>query len=382
MTRGVDPYRTLGVTREATLDEVKRAYRRLAKEHHPDSGGEAALPRFLAIQAAYEELVGGTGRRGPERASPRPSAADPTRADATRRAYGSRARRHGASTGRRGGQADEATAGATAGEPDATRGGGSRRRGGGERPSNRATLGSTTYDGADEEPFEPDWSGGSWYGTSSGTYWTLNPKEYADPRKHGPEYQARARRGRPGDGDSGAAGTDVPPTPPDLAPPEPVRAGAEPAPRSAAPAPTGAAHVAALIESRPAGTAARIALALGGGIPPIVALAWLVGEVTGCGRAAATCEDGMVPLIIAAGVGLLLCLFVLPRLAAIAASGTLMLLVVAVPATVFLSATGGSRQPEASAAVLGIVLAFAWGGGAVFGAVRARRPSMRPGPVS
>ena len=43
-------------------------------------------------------------------------------------------------------------------------------------------------------PFEPDWRGASWYGTTSGTYWTLNPKEYADPRKHGPEYQARARR--------------------------------------------------------------------------------------------------------------------------------------------------------------------------------------------
>jgi hypothetical protein len=41
---------------------------------------------------------------------------------------------------------------------------------------------------------DPDWGGASWYGTSSGTYWTLNPKEYADPRKHGPEYQARARR--------------------------------------------------------------------------------------------------------------------------------------------------------------------------------------------
>ena len=46
----------------------------------------------------------------------------------------------------------------------------------------------------DATPFEPDWGGASWYGTTSGTYWTLNPKEYADPRKHGPEYQARARR--------------------------------------------------------------------------------------------------------------------------------------------------------------------------------------------
>jgi hypothetical protein len=59
-------------------------------------------------------------------------------------------------------------------------------------------MGSTSYDGADDEPFEPDWSGGSWYGAGSGMYWRVNPKEYADPRKHGPEYQARGRR-RPTD---------------------------------------------------------------------------------------------------------------------------------------------------------------------------------------
>ena len=62
------------------------------------------------------------------------------------------------------------------------------------RRRGKATLGSTSYDDADAGPVEPDWSGASWYGTTSGTYWTLNPKEYADPRKHGPEYQARARR--------------------------------------------------------------------------------------------------------------------------------------------------------------------------------------------
>ena len=44
-----DPYRTLGLKRGATLDDVKRAYRRLAKINHPDAAGEAALPRFLAI---------------------------------------------------------------------------------------------------------------------------------------------------------------------------------------------------------------------------------------------------------------------------------------------------------------------------------------------
>jgi len=38
------------------------------------------------------------------------------------------------------------------------------------------------------------WDGAAWVGADSGTYWTVNPREYADPRKHGPEYRARGRR--------------------------------------------------------------------------------------------------------------------------------------------------------------------------------------------
>ncbi len=57
-----DPFRTLGVAPEASLNEIKSAYRRLAKQYHPDTAGERALPRFLAIQAAYERLVDGEGR--------------------------------------------------------------------------------------------------------------------------------------------------------------------------------------------------------------------------------------------------------------------------------------------------------------------------------
>src|SRR5512141_2125242 len=92
-----DPYRTLGLPRGASVAEVKRAYRRLAKANHPDAAGSGALARFLAIQAAYEQLVEGAGGPGQ---TPRPtsgqarraSEADPDRSEATRRAYGGRAR--------------------------------------------------------------------------------------------------------------------------------------------------------------------------------------------------------------------------------------------------------------------------------------------------
>jgi hypothetical protein len=44
-----NPYQTLGVDRNASPDEIKRAYRRLASQHHPDKGGDKA--RFQEIQA-------------------------------------------------------------------------------------------------------------------------------------------------------------------------------------------------------------------------------------------------------------------------------------------------------------------------------------------
>src|SRR5512135_1773377 len=62
MTPRQDPYRVLGLVPGATAGEIRSAYRRLAKLNHPDTAGERALPRFLAIKAAYEELVDGDGR--------------------------------------------------------------------------------------------------------------------------------------------------------------------------------------------------------------------------------------------------------------------------------------------------------------------------------
>ncbi len=49
-----NPYQTLGVNRDATADEIKRAYRKLASQHHPDKGGDKT--RFQDIQAAYDTL--------------------------------------------------------------------------------------------------------------------------------------------------------------------------------------------------------------------------------------------------------------------------------------------------------------------------------------
>lgn len=47
-------YDTLGVPNGASDEEIKRAYRKLAGQHHPDKGGDTA--KFQEIQSAYETL--------------------------------------------------------------------------------------------------------------------------------------------------------------------------------------------------------------------------------------------------------------------------------------------------------------------------------------
>ena len=49
-----DYYAALGVAKNASQDDIKRAFRKLASQHHPDKGGDTA--RFQEIQAAYDTL--------------------------------------------------------------------------------------------------------------------------------------------------------------------------------------------------------------------------------------------------------------------------------------------------------------------------------------
>ena len=50
----MDHYSVLGVSKTATSDEIKKAYRKLASQHHPDKGGDKA--KFQEVQTAYDVL--------------------------------------------------------------------------------------------------------------------------------------------------------------------------------------------------------------------------------------------------------------------------------------------------------------------------------------
>lgn len=453
MALDADPYRTLGLARGASREEVKRAYRALAKVHHPDAAGEKALTRFLAIQAAYEQLIDGPiAPRGRGSAAARkPWEADDDRSDATRRAYGARPRGPRPSPGAGPAGAGPAR-GSTGDARRGTRGTSGTRGTGGTRgtadPPNKATLGSTSYDGVDPGRFEPDWDDASWYGTSSGTYWTLNPKEYADPRKHGPEYQARARRSAQARAEavaassaataaSAAADTPIgaahdraaaaptgtagdPATLPGVpieaqspthtttswwdstagsagVPPQPDPTARSATPRRATPRPPtfgeaqpvpdlGAAATElgrALIDERTGGTRARIVRAVIGWLPIALGLGWLVGELTGCSRFAATCDGTSQPFLLALQVATLLVLLVVPVLASVASMAALTALIVALMASLVITATGSAADGDSRQATLGVLVVIAWAAGLAFAIVRRVRALVsRAGPVS
>ena len=427
-----DPYRVLGLEPGASMADVKRAYRRLAKAFHPDSAGEAALPRFLAIHEAYERLVTGRSRAGAgPRATPSAATAAPWRADPDRaRAARERARTGRTSSGTRaqaGGATGNRSRSGTTGTSTGATGAGTRepRR----KATRKATLGSTSYDEA-REATDATWSGASWYGPTSGEYWIVNPREYADPRKHGPGYQQRARRGAapdPGTGTSGAAEPGAPAfdQPVDEVVEEPIAQASASAQSGAEDARTAARNAQRWSASaRPGWTAApedlasadartwrrgesrlpgdggsrdpfeslgavgrdllvapsddpirRLGLALVAWPPIGLAAAAAIGDITGCTTYSAECagSDSLLPWLAQAAIlGLLL---LLPPLARLFVGGTIGVLVALVPVTAVLVVIGAGGAPE-SAFALGALLAAAWVGGVAWAARGAGRSSV------
>jgi hypothetical protein len=415
------------------------------------------LPRFLAIQQAYEQLAtsrvrtvrGGGGRPPASQPAAEPWRADPDRAQRAREAAREAARQRAEQARRAPGTE---AGGSTAGT--------GRRPGSRSRQTRKATLGSTSYDEA-RDPLDPAWGGAAWYGPTSGEYWTVNPREYADPRKHGPEYQARGRRlhttptGRAGDevrvedaGPEDVAGAE------DLTAAAGGTAGAEAAsPGASAPrnrdrrsrgaqarprdrwsfdpdaatgsgwsdahnpeaAQAGAAAGSAGATAGPAGSAAgthrdarrwatvsppdpavagdrdvteagplgrtvardplgRLGLALVAWPPLAIAIASVVGSLTGCAEFSATCS-GAAPMLPWLGQVLLLGVLLLaPPLSRALAMGTLAVIIALVPITAVLVAFGGGFDPLGGP-VLADLLVVAWLVGVVYGIVSRTRPS-------
>ena len=62
-----DPYQILGVDRNASDEEIKRAYRKLAKQYHPDAnpGDESAAKKMQEINDAYDRIKNPEKNQGP-----------------------------------------------------------------------------------------------------------------------------------------------------------------------------------------------------------------------------------------------------------------------------------------------------------------------------
>jgi hypothetical protein len=115
-----------------------------------------------------------------------------------------------------------------------------------------------------------------------------------------------------------------------------------------------------MTDDRYGGARGRVARAIIGWLPIAFGLGWLFGEITGCGRFAATCDGAADPFVLLLQVGLLALLLLIPALASLATVAAMTLLGAAVAATLVLSATGTATDDGSRRITLGAVLLVAW----------------------
>jgi curved DNA-binding protein CbpA len=71
----MDPFVTLGVSKDCTREEAKEAFRAGVRRHHPDRGGGDHA--FIRFRAAYEQVLAEIDRRGVAETTPEPPAPSP-----------------------------------------------------------------------------------------------------------------------------------------------------------------------------------------------------------------------------------------------------------------------------------------------------------------
>ncbi len=135
-----------------------------------------------------------------------------------------------------------------------------------------------------------------------------------------------------------------------------------------------------LTDERSGGMTGRVVRAIIGWLPIAIAIGWGIGEMTGCGRFAATCDGASEPLVLGLQVVSLAILLLVPGLALLASMAALIMFAAAVLGALILSSTGEAADLEARAAALGAILVVAWCIG--LGIAIVHRARAAPSPTS